>query len=275
MSSMPSYISALFVFLFFSSLLLVTAAQFTSYQPIGNKVSRLLNVPNQTGHFDVIIAYAGYQVSLVQSQAWAAALFLNARGKLGNKIAEVYAVGGPQDSGYGAKEIGNSFLLKDLVARANARIRGGTNLRNVYVMGHSSGSFVAHEFLGQVMSAGNVIKGKIHYFNLDGGGTGLTAQIISSVTSQTTFASAFASRTGTSSPNAGDMASLANAFKSTGKIRSYKIDANGSGCQAGAKWCLHMTLINIHPWSSNNTPDPAHDYTSFNAPHGVVTSYMA
>jgi hypothetical protein len=53
----------------------------------------------------------------------------------------------------------------------------------------------------------------------------------------------------------------------------FTVDASGSGCNVGAGWCLHDTLITNHPHNPADY-DLALDYTDFTAGRVVVTSYL-
>ena len=50
-------------------------------------------------------------------------------------------------------------------------------------------------------------------------------------------------------------------------------DASKSGCNAGAEWCVHVTLINTKPHDPSNA-DPLKDYSDFSG-RPVCTSYVA
>jgi hypothetical protein len=53
----------------------------------------------------------------------------------------------------------------------------------------------------------------------------------------------------------------------------FTVDADGSGCDVGAGWCLHDTLITNHPHDPTNY-DLALDYTDFTNGRAVVESYI-
>lgn len=100
----------------------------------------------RTGSIDVLIGYAGWNISLGQSQLWNPALYGSISGpdcsatlrlslqveeriaqsliiyigKIKNKITDVYAVGGPASPDYHEREIGNSKLIADLKSRLKA-----------------------------------------------------------------------------------------------------------------------------------------------------------
>jgi len=224
--------------------------------------------------YQVVIGYAGWNVSSSQSQPWVQTL--NSHTSFGYPNSDVYAVGGPADPSYSGKEIGNSKLIADLTGRIRRYAGQGKKLGRVIVLGHSSGSFVAHEFLQQLPSLDKqgLIRGKVDYFNLDGGGTGLSAGLISSVTHYCYFTYAYNSRTNTYSPNVGSMKALQGSYGNTGKTMLIQNDASGSQCNGGAVWCVHIALINNVPWNHAGAA-PWLDYTRFSAPHTLSTAFLS
>jgi hypothetical protein len=209
----------------------------------------------------MLVAYAGYAVDLASAEAWATALYratLRARG-----VRHIWAVQGPADPSYSQQEIGNSKIASALIPLVNAETRF------VLAAGHSSGSFVAHELLEQLAAGAdpaNVTNGKVVYFDLDGGG-GITQAAIDRLRN----AYFVGSHDGTTtSPNHADMMSLGSMFAAKGGF--YDNDASTSGCDAGAEWCVHVTLINTKPHDPT-TADPIADYSDF-VSRPVCTSYI-
>jgi len=142
-----------------------------------------------------------------------------------------------------------------------------------------------------------VTKGKIDYYNLDGGSMYLSTSIVNSL-AQVIFTYAYDSRIKTYSHNYSSMLSLTATYSSTGRARSLRtytrlpdtpstllahaalrwpstteLNATSSGCNAGATWCMHDTVINQHPYNPN-TYDLEADYTQFDANHPVTTIYL-
>ena len=210
----------------------------------------------------MMIAYAGYDVSLSSAEAWATALYEAALAKRG--VRHVWAVQGPADPSYSQKEIGNSKIAAAMIPLVDQ------DTHFVFVAGHSSGSFVAHELLDQLASGADpngVTKNLVVYFDLDGGG-GFTQGAIDRVKK----AFFVGSHDGTTlSPNHADMSYLGGLYASKGGF--YDNDASKSGCNAGAEWCVHVTLINTKPHDPSNA-DPLADYSDF-ANRPVCTSYVA
>jgi hypothetical protein len=64
----------------------------------------------------------------------------------------------------------------------------------------------------------------------------------------------------TLSPNHDAMVSLGAAHAAMGGFMDY--DAGGSGCNAGATWCVHISLVNTKP-HDHATGDPVLDYSDF------------
>ena len=171
-------------------------------------------------------------------------------------MGHVYAVRGPADAGYANRDIANTKLASHLVAGP------GRDAPFVLVGAHSSGTYVAHELFGQVFEGTRdpeqVLAGKVVYANLDGGGSGLSARVLSSLkkivfvwAEDTTLARG-------RSANAGGMESLGEDHGRSG----LRLVMDRSGCRSGAKWCLHDLLITTRPHDPS-TFDLVRDYTDF------------
>ncbi len=171
---------------------------------------------------------------------------------------------GPADPSYSQLEIGNSKIAAALVPLVDP------NTHFVLVAGHSSGSFVAHELLDQLATGADpkgATNDAIVYFDLDGGG-GLSQAAVDRLRK----AYFVGSRDGnTDSPNHADMEALGSEYASKGGF--WENDASQSGCDPGAEWCVHVTLINTKPHDPTNA-DPAADYSDF-VGRPVCTSYVA
>lgn len=210
----------------------------------------------------VLIAYGGYSAKLAYSGAWAVEL-VNAR--LGEEgVGHVYAVKGPKDAGYNAREIGNSKL------RAHLAENVATDAP-IYAVAHSSGAFVAHELLGQLDRARDeATLARIAYANLDGGGTGLGTRIVEALAATLFVYAKDPTLASGRSRNHGSMTSLANAYAPVGQL--FEVTVPNTGCANGAGWCLHDVVITHaphDPWSY----DLARDYTDFEG-RPVTTEYL-
>lgn len=216
---------------------------------------------------NALLVYGGYSARDVYVQRWADELARVKGAELG--IRHVYAVRGPNQAGYGNREIANSKLVAHLAADGRA-----DNASSIIVIAHSSGAFVAAELLAQLKARRGGISadaiGKVSLFNLDGGGVdGGTLRM----TKNAYFVYACDNNLGRCSHNADAMKSLGSTYRSLGG--AIKVDASGSGCarSSGGLWCLHDTLINTKPHNPNMY-DLARDYTRFSGSRKLVTSYL-
>ena len=199
----------------------------------------------------VFVAFGGYSARDAWVRAWASELARARLGELG--VGHLYAVRGPSDPGYRAREIGNSALAAHLARGA------GPDAPFVLVAAHSSGAFVAHELLGALRTSGErALLGKLVYANLDGGGSGLARELVRGLR-RAAFVYAVDPTLGAGrSANAGAAESLASAYGSA----PVKLTVRGSGCRSGAKWCLHDLLVTTRPHDPG-AYDLARDYTHF------------
>lgn len=216
------------------------------------------------GGASAFVGYGGYGISLGAAKEWVEALYradLEARG-----VRYVFAVQGPADVTYTGFEIGNSKVAAALVEKL------GPAPATVTVVAHSSGTFVAHELLGQLatdLDPGAVTDGRIDYFNLDGGSLYLTTAAVDRLRSAH-FVAAYDPAIATYSPNQVTMASLGGSYAAKGGY--LQLDASGSGCVLGAVWCLHMTPIVTVPHDPTAASNDL-DYSDF-AGRAVTTSYL-
>lgn len=191
----------------------------------------------------VLIAYGGYTARLVDSAAWASELVDERLGAQG--VGHVYAVKGPADAAYAAREIANTKLRASLPA--------GTG--NIYIVAHSSGAFVAHELLQQVKAKNDAnMLARMHYANLDGGGSGLSTAIVEAL-GGITFVYAKDPAVGLSR-NASVMKSNAQTYD----VTAYEVLAPNTHCIS--TWCLHDAVITHKPHNPNSF-DLARDYADF------------
>jgi hypothetical protein len=240
------------------------AADLTSWTALGTGVAYTA-MPGATGNRAAIL-YGGYTAKLPWVEAWATKLWTARLGALG--VKHLYAVQGPRDAWYSGREIGNSALARHLVTH----VAGDAGA--ILVAAHSSGSFVAYELFaelaGQLDPAGVTAK-RIVYVCLDGGGLGLTSALVARLKSAW-FASAEDTAIATRSENWSTAQALAAAHPANGHF--VRVDATGSGCQAGMGWCMHDTLVNTRPHNPRMY-DLADDYTDFAAPRAVQAGWIA
>ena len=134
----------------------------------------------------------------------------------------------------------NSKLGPLLLARA------GTTGR-VTVLAHSSGAYVAHELLAQALGVATpawdtarALKGRLAYFNLDGGGDGNLSAIDRSADKFPIFF--VGARDGAANINSRNYATMKALG---GQNRFFEVNANGSGCQTYN--CMHDAVITTVP----------------------------
>jgi hypothetical protein len=109
---------------------------------------------------------------------------------------------------------------------------------------------------------------KIAYFNLDGGSWALTNDMVETMLG-VYFCGAYDSVAGYSENYQSDE-DLNGDFPAS---HLFTVDADGSGCDVGAGWCLHDALITSKPHDPT-TYDLMLDYTDFTNGRHVVTSYI-
>ncbi len=219
---------------------------------VGNGIASK-DTQNPTGQSAAII-YAGYGSTLAGAEAWTTALYratLRDRG-----VRYLWAVQGPIDVQYTAKEIGNTKLAAALVPKVSA------STKFVLVLGHSSGSYVAHELLGMLgggSDPASVTAGRVVYFDLDGAIGGLTTAMVTRLR-KAYFVGGYDSTIATTSPNDVTMRSAGTSYGANGSY--YQLAATGSGCLATAIWCLHMTVVTTKPHNLS-AADTTNDYADF------------
>jgi hypothetical protein len=200
----------------------------------------------------ILIAYGGYSAKLSYSAGWATELVNAQLGAAG--VGQIYAVQGPADPGYDGREIQNTHLRAHL-----ATIDDGVS--PIYVVGHSSGSYVAHEFLDQLDAAGTTsVLSRIHYADLDGGGSGLTDQIIAELHAVAFVYAHDPSLSSGYSENHSTAIALGEDYAP--KATTFEVTVPSTGCDNGAGWCMHDVLITHRP-HNDETYDLADDYTDF------------
>lgn len=203
---------------------------------------------------DIAIFYGGYGASQTASQSWADETYeadLAARG-----VGRLYAVKGPLHADYRNYEIGNSKIVKRLLAGEGAKAS------RIIVVAHSSGAFVANEFLSQIADGRDVegaLKEKVVYFNLDGAG-GPPNTALQNLAGA--WAVAVEDTSGVRSTNAGTADANGTRYGNAGKGGLHMIKAASGVCFSGARWCLHMVCTNERPHNKSGL-DVARDYTDF------------
>jgi hypothetical protein len=210
----------------------------------------------------ILIAYGGYSARLRYSAAWATELVIAKLGAAG--VGHVYAVQGPADSAYAAREIANTALHAHLAKLADDR-------SPIYVVAHSSGAFVAHELFAQAHAKQNMaLLSRISYANLDGGGAGLTTAIAAGLAKLVFVYARDPTLESGSSQNSHAVRSLGVTYAAYGK--AFEVTVPNTGCASGAGWCLHDAVITQKPHNPRHY-DLANDYTDF-IDRPVTTEYL-
>ena len=109
------------------------------------------------------------------------------------------------------------------------------------------------------MDPEGVTAGRVVYFNLDGGASGLTTRSVGRLR-RAYFVAARDGNTGTDSPRLATMRSLGTTYASAGGF--WQNDASDSGCHEGAQWCVHNALITTRPHAPTSA-NAQLDYSEF------------
>ena len=223
---------------------------------------------NPRGNSAALI-YGGYQSTIENVKGWATALYnadLKERG-----VRHLFAIQGPRQVAYTDREIGNTKIVAALLERLDEKSKF------VLMLGHSSGSYVAHELLNQVSGGGRDPDGKLNdrlvYFNLDGGYAGFNATTAAKVR-RTYFVIPRDGTRNLDGFNPGDMRLGARNHPGVGGVLDF--DASGAGCMAGnaRNGCIHNALLISQPHNPRGAT-PAKDYDDFSGGRSVVTKYIA
>lgn len=210
----------------------------------------------------IVIAYGGYSARMSYTAGWVSELVDEKLGGAG--VGHVYAVKGPQDAGYNAKEIANTKLRAHL-----ATIDDGVS--PIYIVAHSSGVFVAHEILNQWHNKGALsVLARVRYANMDGGGSGLNTTLVGELDKITFVYAKDPTLARGLSQNSGAAVALGYTYRAYGS--AFEVTQPNTGCNSGAGWCLHDVVITQKPHNPNMY-NLALDYTDFvNRP--VTTAYL-
>ncbi|MBX3223391.1 MAG: hypothetical protein KF795_22960 [Labilithrix sp.] len=221
---------------------------------------------------NVLIVYGGYTAQDVYVQRWANELYRKRGTAL--DIGELYAVRGPNQSGYANREIQNSRIAAHL--GANGAAGRAARASSIIVVAHSSGTYVADELFAMMRAGSGGVPAKtiekVSLFNLDGGGVANPTTL--RMMAGAWFVYACDATIGRCSHNASSMKARGAQYASLGG--ALLVNANGSGCSKtlnGGLWCLHDTLIINRPHNPAMY-DLRNDYTNFTGSREVVTSYL-
>jgi hypothetical protein len=217
----------------------------------------------RTRVYGTFVAYGGWGVKEAWARAWVDEVYRTALARRG--IRYLCAVRGPAEVDYAGREIGNTALAAHLLSRPRGL---------VIVAAHSSGSFVAHELFAELEAIGPrgaALLGRMVYYDLDGGESGLTPDIVSHLR-RAYFVYADDSTTGTRSANAATMIALGTQYADKGGV--LEVNAARSGCKPGAKWCLHDALVTERPHNPD-TFDLEKDYQGFLPDRPAAVAYLS
>jgi hypothetical protein len=112
------------------------------------------------------------------------------------------------------------------------------------------------------MDPEGVTAGRVVYFNLDGGASGLTTRSVDRLR-HAYFVAARDGKTRTDSPRLATMRSLGATYAFAGSY--WQNDVSDSGCHEGAQWCVHDALITTRPHAPNASAQV--DYSDFTGRH--------
>lgn len=227
---------------------------------------------NQSGN-DIAILFGGWQAKQEWVNKWCEELF---KAKLKDlRVQHLLTVKGPDQVCYTTKEID----LITLAGFVKNIIYATYFIDKVIVIAHSSGSFVAHEFLNLMYGSNGIAKdsfyvNKVYYFNLDGGigdldcGVQIDTSVIKNIKKIYAVA-VYDSLSNSYSANYETMLKLSKMFEEKSDL--ILLNSNGSGCLD--KWCLHDVVINIVPHNSKKY-DLEKDYQFFDDKRKVQTKYL-
>lgn len=229
------------------------------------------SLPYQGSADDVLVVFGGCGASNAATQGFAEALAKVPTWRKAPK--HLFAVR------WTSSGCGYDGLFKNSKLGAIALDRAGASGR-ITVVAHSSGAYLAHEFLAQAIGAktpswdpNHTLRGRLAYFNLDGGGdANLTAIDRSTEKFPIFFVGARDATANINSRNYATMKALG------GTTRFFEVNANGSGCQAYN--CMHDAVITTVPHNKKSFLDAAGsskplwcDYARFsNQPDDTCTS---
>jgi hypothetical protein len=178
----------------------------------------------------VAVLCAGYRVDEAGARAWAAGLSpdLAALG-----VRWIVAVRGPSDVGYAKKDLATAHVAD--VVTSLVRASGG----DVLVVGHSSGSFVAHALLAALSG---VDPERVAYADVDGGRDGLDGPALAHVR-RAWLVTGRDARTHAASLNRDRMRAAAADPRLRGKAELVQLDVDTPPCGgATPRICVHEAL---------------------------------
>jgi hypothetical protein len=146
----------------YSTLLLPNTAEALTWTNVGNKVVKA-TVDGATGD-DVAVIFSGYRVPISGAKAWATALIDVDRGLKSKGVKTVYAVAGPYETDYSEKNTANKIATSEIISEIKSGWQARRTNSRIIVIDHSSGAWVAMEFLKGLDTYIRVVT----VFNVDG-----------------------------------------------------------------------------------------------------------
>jgi len=250
--------------------------------PVWTTVGSGVTILNGGSPCRIALAFGGFGYTQGDSQSWvthvaAAAGFASKYG-----IKDLIAIKGPADAGYKAREIGNSKILAYLKGLANGQCSAtGSDPLTLLAFDHSSGGFVAAEWMSQMYSQLPTVLARTILYDLDGGSPPAAAAKkllwffpVSTIKNDGTL----------QAMNYGSVHNLCNGLGlASTKCRFINVrDADLSGCltanpkQKGVgNWCLHMFTVNQRPHSQSLSGGVyRQDLTDVNANHPIQIDWI-
>ena len=187
----------------------------------------------------------GWRITRASMEAWAEALEARRLGALG--VSTEYVVEGPADVDFRRKTLAVDALLADLRVSV-------TGDAWVLLVAHSSGAHVAATLLRRALRAGEGLRGRFVYVDLDGdrgiaGDPERTLDDASmAMTRRVIFVTPDDPVRGLRGYSRAAMEEGHRRFAARSELLTY--DASGAGCATDD--CAHLALINTRPSSRGN-----------------------
>lgn len=236
---------------------------------------------------NVLITCGGYKAELGWVSAWTQALYYK-RLKDYN-IGLICIIKGPRDEYYDSREIDIKTLTSRIVSAYQQY-----DLNETIIIAHSSGVFPVHQMFDLLYSGGKegmalskkgvksanydsrgITKNRISYIMLDGElgipkGYALTADMVKHL-KRVYSVYAIDDKTGTRSGLYHEAIKVKQRYPDM--TTDYIVRSQNSGCNKGAKWCVHQTVITTKPHNPAGY-DLERDYQFFGDGREVVDEFM-
>lgn len=215
-----------------------------------------------------LITFAGWSVKQDWANNWTKSIV---QAKSNFKNYSFIAFKGPDDVLFKSKyDIDVYDNVLDFIKKAK-------KIKKVIIIAHSSGTFVAHNFLKHLykVDTTKLFYKKISYYNLDGDigsveDDTFLSDDIANYLNKLNCVFAVDTLTNSFSANYKQMINIKNTYPFCNLI---KLLANANICNKGAKWCLHDYLIVKMPFNKN-TFDLKKDYYENNNYLSVNVDYL-